>query len=124
MFMMNLLGGSAPIGPRGQQRLNKLKARHDEVVRHEQAHYDKAGHLAASGPVLSDYVTGPDGNQYATGGHVKINTAETGDPFKDLENGKIIVASAEAPLEVDSEMSGRRPQRGRQRESDDRPQSG
>lgn len=103
--MMNLVGGNAPLGSRAANRLQKLKARHDEVVRHEQAHYDKARHLAASGPVLSDYVTGPDGNQYATGGHVQINTSETGDPFKDLENGKIIVEAAEAPIEVDSELS-------------------
>ncbi len=103
--MMNLVGGNASLGPRAQARLDKLKARHDEVVRHEQAHYDKARHLAASGPVLSDFVTGPDGNQYATGGHVQINTGETGDPFKDLENGKIIVEAAEAPTQVDSELS-------------------
>lgn len=87
------------------KHLKKLKARHDEVVRHEEAHYREAGHLAASKPVLSDFVTGADGKQYATGGHVMINTSETGDPEKDLQNGRIIVRSAEAPLSVDSEMS-------------------
>ncbi len=85
--------------------LQKLKARHDEVVRHEEAHYREAGHLARSKPVLSDFVTGPDGKQYATGGHVMIDTSKTGDPQKDLERGKTIVRSAEAPLSVDSEMS-------------------
>ena len=87
------------------KHLRKLQARHDEVVRHEEAHYREAGHLARSRPVLSDFVTGPDGKQYATGGHVMIDTSETGDPEKDLQRGEIIVRSAEAPLGVDSEMS-------------------
>lgn len=87
------------------KRLQKLKARHDEVVRHEEAHYREAGHLARSRPVLSDFVTGPDGKQYATGGHVMIETSETGDPEKDIQRGRTIVRSAEAPLGVDSEMS-------------------
>lgn len=85
--------------------LDKLKARHEEVVRHEQAHYDAAGELAASGPVLTDWVEGPDGQRYATGGHVKINTSETGNPEEDLRRGEIIVKAAEAPESVDSELS-------------------
>ncbi len=84
---------------------NKLKERHDEVVRHEQAHYDAAGDLALSGPVLSDWVEGPDGERYATGGHVQINTSETGDPEEDLRRGEIIVKAAEAPLSVNSDLS-------------------
>lgn len=88
-----------------QQVVNYLKARHDEVVRHEQAHYDAAGELAASGPNLTDWVEGPDGKRYATGGNVMINTSETGDPEEDLRRGKIIVKAAEAPLNVDSELS-------------------
>lgn len=75
------------------------------MVRHEEAHYREAGHLARSKPVLSDYVTGPDGKQYATGGHVMIDTSKTGDPEADLARGKIIVRAAEAPLSVDSELS-------------------
>lgn len=87
------------------QRLAQLKERHDEVVRHEQAHYDEAEGLAIGGPVLTDYVTGPDGKQYATGGHVMLDTSETGDPEEDLRRGRIIVKSAEAPLSVNSDLS-------------------
>ena len=87
------------------ERLQKLKARHDEVVRHEDAHYREAGDLALSKPVLSDFVEGEDGKQYATGGHVMIDTSETGDPIRDAQRGRIIVRAAEAPLSVDSELS-------------------
>ena len=34
-----------------------------------------------------------------------IDTSETGDPEKDIQRGRTIVRSAEAPLSVDSEMS-------------------
>lgn len=85
--------------------LPKLRERHQEVVRHEQAHFQAAGELALSGPVLSDFVTGPDGQQYATGGHVMIDTSETGDAIEDLRRGEIIVRAAEAPTEVASELS-------------------
>jgi hypothetical protein len=87
------------------QFLQKLQARHDEVVRHENAHHREAGDLAKSGPVLTDYVEGPDRKQYATGGHVIIDTSETGDPEKDLRRGQTIVRSAEAPLGVGSDLS-------------------
>ena len=89
----------------GAKQLKKLQDRHDEVVRHEEAHYREAGDLALSGPRLTDHVEGADGKMYATGGHVMIDTSETGDPEKDLVRGKTIVRSAEAPLSVDSEMS-------------------
>lgn len=89
------IGGSLP----------RLRERHEEVVRHEQAHFEAAGELAVSGPVLSDFVVGPDGRQYATGGHVTIDTSETGDALEDLRRGEIIVRAAEAPNEVASELS-------------------
>jgi len=85
--------------------LPKLRDRHEEVVRHERAHFEAAGELAISGPVLSDFVTGPDGRQYATGGHVMIDTSETGDAIEDMRRGEIIVRAAEAPTEVASELS-------------------
>jgi hypothetical protein len=85
--------------------LPKLRERHEEVVRHERAHYDAAGELAIGGPVLSDFVTGADGKEYATGGHVMIDCSETGDAIEDLRRGEIIVRAAEAPTEVDSELS-------------------
>lgn len=86
-------------------RLDKLQARDKEVRAHEQAHFDKAEDLARSGPVITDYVTGEDGTQYADGGHVTIDTSETGNPREDLRRGEILVRSAEAPEEIQSELS-------------------
>ena len=86
-------------------KLSHLRARDKEVREHEQAHFQAAGELARSGPVITDYVTGADGQQYADGGHVMIDTSETGNPREDLHRGEIIVRAAEAPEEVHSELS-------------------
>jgi hypothetical protein len=90
-----------------KKRTDKLKARHDEVVRHEDAHYRKAAEhgLEVQSPVLSDFVEGPEGKQYATGGHVMIGTGTTGNPIEDVRRGRGMVEAAEAPLSVDSELS-------------------
>lgn len=90
-----------------QKRNDELKARHDEVVRHEDAHYRKAAEhgLEVQSPVLTDWMVGPDGKQYATGGHVMIGTGTSGDPLEDLKRGRGMVEAAEAPLSVDSELS-------------------
>lgn len=85
--------------------LSRLKARDKEVREHEQSHFQAAGELARSGPVITDYVTGEDGQQYADGGHVMIDTSETGNPREDLRRGEIIVRAAEAPEEVHSQLS-------------------
>lgn len=102
-MMMKSCPGSA-CGSKAKY-LQDLRSRHKEVVRHEKAHHEEAEDLALSGPKLTDWVEGPDGERYATGGHVMINTSETGDPEEDMRRGKIIVRAAEAPLMVDSELS-------------------
>ena len=94
------------IHPTITARVAELKARDTEVREHEMAHFQAAGGLALSGPVITDYVVGPDGEMYADGGHVLINTAETGDPYQDLHRGAIITIAAEAPLGIGSDLSG------------------
>lgn len=94
------------INPAMTARVAELKARDTEVREHEMAHFQAAGALALSGPMITDYVVGPDGEMYADGGHVMINTAETGDPREDVRRGEIITIAAEAPLGVGSELSG------------------
>lgn len=90
-----------------QNKKDKLRARHDEVVRHEDAHYRKAVEhgLEVQSPELTDWVDGPDGERFATGGHVMIGTGTTGNPLEDLKRGQGMVEAAEAPLSVDSELS-------------------
>ena len=95
------------LSPNEQKRLDKLKDRHQEVVEHEDAHYNTAlSHgLEAGAPVLTDWVEGPDGKRYATGGHVMIGTGTTGNPEVDMRRAKGMIEAAEAPTSVNSELS-------------------
>lgn len=81
-----------------QRRLvEKLKARDREVRAHEQAHLSAAGNLAVSGANY-DYVTGPDGQRYASGGDVGIDVSEVaGDPQATLLKADTIRRAALAP---------------------------
>ncbi len=106
---MSSLAPTTGIAPKSlaglSSRLAKLQERDQEVHEHEQAHFRAAGELALSGPVITDYVDGPDGRRYADGGHVMIDTSQTGDPREDLRRGQIILRAAEAPEEVHSDLS-------------------
>src|SRR5690606_19805714 len=62
-----------------QRQVDKLKQRDQEVRRHEQAHVAAAGRYANGGPKY-EFTTGPDGRQYATGGHVNIDVGPANTP--------------------------------------------
>ncbi len=63
-----------------KEMIRELQKRDTEVKAHEAAHLAAAGGLAKGGPKF-DYQTGPDGKQYAVGGHVEIDTSPiAGDP--------------------------------------------
>jgi len=79
-----------------KQVLAELKIRDKEVRAHE------AAHKAAGGPLTSaasySYKTGPDGNKYATGGEVSIDTGKVAnDPEATMRKAQIIRAAALAP---------------------------
>ncbi len=89
--------GTAPELTEAQKRqLEQLKARDREVRAHEAAHKAAAGSVAR-GSASFDYQTGPDGNRYAVGGEVSIDSSRTGDPQKDLEKAQTIRRAALAP---------------------------
>jgi len=69
----------------------------DRAVRsHEQAHLAAAGGLARG--VSFTYVTGPDGQQYAVGGEVSIDSSPiSGDPESTIQKAQQIRAAANAP---------------------------
>ncbi len=69
----------------------------DRKVRaHEQAHLAAAGGLARG--VSFTFVTGPDGQQYAVGGEVSIDTSPvSGDPQATIQKAQQIRAAANAP---------------------------
>lgn len=88
-----------PLSESEQQQVEELKRRDAEVKAHEQAHLAAAGNLA-QGSVNFDYETGPDGNRYAVGGDVSIDTSEVaGDPRATLLKAQRIRRAASAPVD-------------------------
>lgn len=80
-----------------QQAVKALKRRDQEVRTHEQAHKAVGGALA-SGPYY-EYTKGPDGQRYATGGEVKIDTAPEREPEATIRKMDIVKRAALAPAE-------------------------
>ena len=96
--------GDSP-GPDGKEltdkereKVRELKERDREVRAHEMAHKAAAGELAPSGPYY-EYETGPDGQDYAVGGHVPIRIPASDDPQETLANAEQARRAALAPAE-------------------------
>lgn len=82
-----------------EQVVSQLKARDREVRAHEMAHVAVGGQHVTSGPTYQ-FQTGPDGNQYAVGGEVGIDTSPvSGDPQATLQKAIQVQAAALAPAE-------------------------
>ena len=81
------------------RQLRKLRARDREVRAHEQAHAAAAGSLAKGSPSYT-YQRGPDGQLYAVGGEVQIDTSGVaGDPQATAERAQRIQRAALAPAQ-------------------------
>ncbi|WCL54550.1 putative metalloprotease CJM1_0395 family protein [Gimibacter soli] len=79
-----------------QAEVARLAARDREVRAHETAH-QTAGAGYAGSPNF-EYVRGPDGRQYAVGGHVQIDTSTVpGDPRATIAKMEVVRAAALAP---------------------------
>lgn len=82
-----------------QKQVESLKQRDAEVRQHEAAHLAAAGGFAKGGPVYN-YKSGPDGKQYAVGGHVDVDTsAVAGDPKATLAKARQVQRAALAPAD-------------------------
>lgn len=79
-------------------QVEKLKARDAEVRQHEQAHLAAAGSYALGG-IQYEYQTGPDGKQYAIGGHVNLDTSKENTPEATLDKARQIQRAALAPAD-------------------------
>ncbi len=87
------------LSPEEKKQVEQLKQQDAEVRRHEQAHLAAAGPYGKGSPQY-EYKEGPDGKQYAVGGHVGIDTEEVeGDPEATLKKARIIQRAALAPKE-------------------------
>jgi hypothetical protein len=87
----------AELSSEEKQALDDLKARDREVRAHEQAHLAAAGPYA-KGPPSFEFQTGPDGQPYAVGGEVQIDTSKVaGNPRATLVKAQTIKRAANAP---------------------------
>ncbi|MCK9225691.1 MAG: hypothetical protein M0R46_13380 [Candidatus Muirbacterium halophilum] len=84
-----------------QKQVEKLKQIDREVKAHEQAHLSAAGGIAVSGAEFS-YQTGPDGQKYAVGGEVNIDTSKGKSPQETIRKAEQIRSAAMAPAKPSS----------------------
>lgn len=86
-----------------QAEVQKLKQRDTEVRAHEQAHLSAAGGIATSGASFS-FQRGPNGQRYAIGGEVQIDSSPVaGDPAATIRKADIIKRAALAPAAPSSQ---------------------
>jgi len=85
------------------KELQSFKNRDREVRSHEQTHLAAAGSYALGGPTYQ-FQRGPDGQRYAVGGHVNIDTSEVaGNPEATLRKAETVRRAALAPVEPSSQ---------------------
>ncbi|NQU25130.1 MAG: hypothetical protein HQ567_27910 [Candidatus Nealsonbacteria bacterium] len=80
-----------------ERQVQQLKVRDREVRAHEQAHLAAAGPYSRGGASF-DYQSGPDGQRYAVGGEVSIDSSPVpDDPEATIRKAQVIRAAAMAP---------------------------
>ncbi|MGM0607420.1 MAG: putative metalloprotease CJM1_0395 family protein [Candidatus Muiribacteriota bacterium] len=79
-----------------KKQLEKLKQTDREVRQHEATHLAAAGGLQLSGANF-EYKTGPDGQNYAVGGDVHIDSSEGKNPEDTISKAQQIKRAALAP---------------------------
>ena len=85
------------------EALQELKDLDREVRAHEAAHAAAAGPFATGGPSFT-YRKGPDGQRYAVGGEVQIDTSPVeGDPEATIRKMQVVRAAALAPANPSSQ---------------------
>jgi len=87
--------------PEEQRQVEELKARDREVKAHERAHLS-AGGSYVRGAASYTYQKGPDGQLYAIGGEVSIDTSKERTPEKTIDKAQIIKRAALAPAKPSS----------------------
>ena len=90
------------LSPEEQDKVSKLAAIDQKVRAHEMAHLAAAGGLATSGATYS-FQRGPDGQLYAVGGEVGIDTSAGKTPEETLQRAQQIRAAAMAPADPSSQ---------------------
>ena len=81
-----------------QSEVRELEDRDREVRQHEQAHMAAGGQYTRGAPSY-DYQTGPDGQRYAVGGKVSVDTAAERTPEATISKAQTIRRAALAPAD-------------------------
>lgn len=85
--------------PEQQREVRRLKRVDRKVRAHERAHMAAGGQYVRGGANF-EYTTGPDGNRYAVGGDVSIDTSPVrGDPRATIRKMQTVRSAALAPAE-------------------------
>ena len=83
--------------PEEQQQLSELQQRDREVKAHELAHKAVGGRYVTGGSFT--YQTGPNGQRYAIGGEVSIDSSAGSTPQETLRKAELIRRAALAPAD-------------------------
>ncbi|MBA3074358.1 MAG: hypothetical protein FP831_12220 [Anaerolineae bacterium] len=95
--------GFSQLSSEEAQQVAELKSRDREVRTHEMAHMMVGGSLVRKGASYQ-YQTGPDGQRYAVGGEVSIDSsAVSGDPSATIRKMQQVKRAALAPAEPSSQ---------------------
>ncbi len=89
------------LSPQEQLEVRRLQETDAKVRSHEAAHQAAAG--AMGGPAQFEYVTGPDGKEYAVVGSVPISMAASGSPEEILASLDRMAAAASAPGDMSAQ---------------------
>ena len=90
--------GDGQLSEADLQKLQVLRQRDREVRAHEMAHVAAGGSLVRGGASFT-YEVGPDGQRYAMGGEVGIDTSPGRTPVETLAKADQIRAAALAPTD-------------------------
>jgi len=91
-------GDRQQLSENDQRQVQKLKQRDREVRAHEHAHM-AAGAGIVQGGASFTFQRGPDGQMYAVGGEVKIDTSAESDPDQTIRKMQQVKRAALAPAE-------------------------
>ncbi|MCL2100317.1 MAG: hypothetical protein FWH22_01220 [Fibromonadales bacterium] len=92
------ISGKEKLSDEEQRKVEELKKIDRKVRIHEQAHLSAAGGYARGGANYN-YVTGPDGQKYANGGHVNLDVSPEKDPEATIRKAEVIRRAALAPAD-------------------------
>lgn len=99
----NRLTAQKELSQEERQAVAELQQRDREVKNHEHAHKAAAGRFARSAPSY-EFESGPDGNKYAVGGEVQIDTSPVADdPRASIQKFETVRRAALAPANPSSQ---------------------